>query len=57
MLHNVGEADSNVNIDGLLVGLEQGVPVDKRHPFAIEGTNKNQNLVLTTGGIKLRAMM
>lgn len=46
----VGEADSNVNIDGRLVGLNGGYSVDGDIIHIYEGTNKNQNLVLTTGG-------
>lgn len=46
----IGEADSNVNIDGRLVGLNGGYSVDGDIIHIYEGTNKNQNLVLTTGG-------
>ena len=46
----IGEADSNVSIDGRLVGLNGGYSVDGDIIHIYEGTNKNQNLVLTTGG-------
>lgn len=46
----IGEADSNVSIDGRLVGLNGGYSVDGDIIHIYEGTNKDQNLVLTTGG-------
>ena len=46
----IGEADSNVSIDGRLVGLNGGYSVDGDIIHIYEGTNKNQNLILTTGG-------
>ena len=46
----IGEADSNVSIDGRLVGLDGGYSVDGDIIHIYEGTNKNQNLILTTGG-------
>lgn len=46
----IGEADSNVSIDGRLVGLGGGYSVHGDTIHIYEGTNKNQNLVLTTGG-------
>lgn len=46
----IGEADSNVSIDGRLVGLNGGYSVDGDTIHIYEGSNKNQNLILTTGG-------
>lgn len=46
----IGEADSSVSIDGRLVGLNGGYSVNGDTIRIYEGTNKNQNLVLTTGG-------
>lgn len=46
----IGEADSNVSIDGRLVGLNGGYSVDGDTIYIYEGSNKNQNLILTTGG-------
>lgn len=45
----IGEADSNVSIDGRLVGLNGGYSVDGDTIHIYEGSNKNQNLILTTG--------
>lgn len=46
----IGEANSNVSIDGRLVGLNGGYSVDGDTIHIYEGSNKNQNLILTTGG-------
>lgn len=46
----IGEPDSNVSIDGRLVGLNGGYSVQGNTIHIYEGTNKNQNLILTTGG-------
>lgn len=46
----IGESGSNVSIDGRLVGLGGGYSVDGDTIHIYEGTNKDQNLVLTTGG-------
>lgn len=46
----IGEPDSNVSIDGRLVGLNGGYSVDGDTIHIYEGSNRNQNLILTTGG-------
>lgn len=46
----IGEPDSHVSIDGRLVGLNGGYSVDGDTIHIYEGANKDQNLILTTGG-------
>lgn len=46
----IGEPDSHVSIDGRLVGLNGGYSVDGDTIHIYEESNKDQNLVLTTGG-------